>query len=131
MNALLPLTPCGKIELIEEVKMKRDKQKNSVSIWTVYTKMNTRIANAAKWGQSFAWRGASMTNDDVWQFLGVILLDGLNQLPVMTKINNSNNPIQGNDFIYNNCGSDATHQYQMFWHFFDAQDPITCPPPQA
>ncbi len=85
MNALLPLTPCDNLE-IKEVNVKGDKQTNFlVSNFTVYTNMKAGFANVGKWGHSFAWRWEYLTNDDVWQFLGETMLDGLNSSPIMTS----------------------------------------------
>mmetsp|Transcript_14413 Transcript_14413/g.30257 ORF Transcript_14413/g.30257 Transcript_14413/m.30257 type:complete len:556 (-) Transcript_14413:739-2406(-) len=132
VNALLPLTPSDNLESIEDVDVKGDKRtKFSVSNWTSYTNMKATIAGER--GHSVTGRWTNMTNDDVRRFLGVIILDGLNPSPEMTAKfrSQSQDLIQGNDFIHNNCGPDASRRYEMFRHYFGAQDPITSPPPRA
>ncbi len=39
--------------------------------------------------------------------------------------------VNGNDFIHENCQSDAARQYEMFSQYFGVQDLLTVPPPHA
>ncbi len=131
-NALLPLTGRDNLELIDNIDVKNDKRtKFLVANWTAYTNCKARIANAGEFGSPFAGRWRDLSNDDVRQFLGVIMMDGLIPSPQMLRKFQSQeqDPVQGNNFIHRNCGADAKQRYHMFKHYFGVQDPLTTPPP--
>ncbi len=112
LNALLPLTPKDNMELLEDVDVKGDwRTKFSVANWTAYTNTKAKIANAGEWGHKFVGQWTDVTNDDVQQFLGFIMMDGLN--PSLYMIQNfwlqEQDTVQRNDFIHNNCRQDAAH----------------------
>ncbi len=86
LNALIPLTPRDNLELIKDIDVKGNgSTKFSVSNWTTYTNCKARLSNAGEFGHQFAGRWKDIDNDDVRRFLGVIVLDGLNPSPQMTR----------------------------------------------
>ncbi len=81
-NAILPLMPKDNLESIEDIDVNGDgRTKFAVSNWTAYTNLKAKLSNAREYGYPFARRWSELTTDEVYQFLGAIILDGVNPSP--------------------------------------------------
>ena len=131
--AFMPQTPADNKEDPALPNVEGDKTaKFAVSNWTAHSNAKAMLNNAGRTGHIFAGKYKPFTNADIFQMLGVYILDGLAPSPQLQQKMQpqSKEPTHGNDKIASVIGMGYQQKYRSFRHFFACQDPLTMPPPK-
>ena len=99
--------------------------------WTTYTNHKAMLENAGQPGKLYP-DFTPFTVKELRQHIGVRILHGLSPSPrVEMKFDNqAKDPVNGNDFVSNSLGPNATRRHKHFRRFFACQNPVTPPKPR-
>jgi Transposase IS4 len=101
----------------------------SIDRLTVYTNLKAQLANAGPGGSCYLdWTPFNVK--EIRQFLGVYIWNGISPSPrIDMKLNSPfEDPVQGNQFLYNHIGPHGVRRFRHFRAFFACQDPRAAPP---
>jgi Transposase IS4 len=96
---------------------------------TVFTNLKAQLANAGRGGTCYPdW--SPFTVKDVRQFLGLYIWNGINPSPRidMQLKPAAEDPVHGNQYLYENIGRNGVRRFREFRAFFAVQDPRAVPP---
>ena len=99
------------------------------SLWTKYTNTKALMENAGNIGEIYP-DFYPFTPDEMRKHLGVYIVHGLAPSPeVSMKFKNqSEDDINGNDFVNRSLGPQAVRRHKHFRRFFATQNPLLRPP---
>jgi len=106
--------------------------KFAVSNWTASSNAKAVLIDAKQKGHIFAAKYKPFTNADIFQMLGVYIIDGIAPSPQLQQKMQPQlqQPMHGNDKIASVMGTRYQQKYHSFQTFFACQDPLTMPPPK-
>lgn len=109
------------------VRRKRQDHPEVLSIenFTTWTNQKGYLSNAGPGGSIYhKWKPFSV--EEIQQHLGTYILNGLSPAPqIQMKFRSASiDPVNGNDYVANALGVNATRRHQEFKAFFAAADPL-------
>lgn len=101
------------------------KSKFSIAQLTTYTNLKATLANAGPEGTCYKDFTRPFTPKEIRQYLGLYIWNGLSPSPrvEMKFKSQSDDPVQGCDFINQHFGPNAERRFRHFKCFFACQDP--------
>jgi len=129
--AFMPRTPDDNKEDPALANVKGDRTtKFAVLNWTGYSNAKAMLNNAGQKGHILADKYKPFSNANIFQMLGVYILDGIAPSPQLQQKMQPQlkQPTHGNDKIASVMGTGYQQKYRSFRHFFACQDPLIIPP---
>ena len=106
--------------------------KHLTSAWCSYTNTKAMQSNAGQEGEVYS-DFTQFTPIELRKHIGVYFLHGLAPSPTISMKfkKQSQNCINGNDFVSSCLGPNAERRHKHFRRFFSVQDPLIIPPPTS
>ena len=99
--------------------------------WTSYTNTKALQNNAGQKGKAYS-DYTPFECDELKRFLGLYMLQGITPSPQikMKFKDQSEDPVNGNDFVKRHFGPNSDRRHKHFKAFFGVQDPLKVVPPR-